>query len=634
MYVTSSTSSTAVSCGLWSASTVIVNSCSAVSPSVSVTRHVYVVAACAAVGVPDSVRVGVSNVSPAGGVPTRRCVSGAFPPVPSGSTSGVIADPAMYVTSSTAVSCGLWSASTVIVNSCSAVSPSVSVTRHVYVVAACAAVGVPDSVRVGVSNVSPAGGVPTRRCVKGAFPPVPSGSTSGVIADPAMYVTSSTAVSCGLWSPSTVIVNSCSAVSPSVSVTRHVYVVADCAAVGVPDSVRVGVSNVSPAGGVPTSACVKGAFPPVPSGSTSGVIADPAMYVTSSTAVSCGLWSPSTVIVNSCSAVSPSVSVTRHVYVVAACAAVGVPDSVRVGVSNVSPAGGVPTRRCVKGAFPPVPSGSTSGVIADPAMYVTSSTAVSCGLWSASTVIVNSCSAVSPSVSVTRHVYVVAACAAVGVPDSVRVGVSNVSPAGGVPTRRCVSGAFPPVPSGSTSGVIGDPAMYVTSSTAVSCGLWSASTVIVNSCSAVSPSVSVTRHVYVVAACAAVGVPDSVRVGVSNVSPAGGLPTRRCVSGAFPPVPSGSTSGVIADPAMYVTSSTAVSCGLWSASTVIVNSCSAVSPSVSVTRHVYVVADCAAVGVPDSVRVGVSNVSPAGGVPTRRCVRARSRPSPPAAPAA
>ncbi len=143
-----------------------------------------------------------------------------------------------------------------IVNSCSAVSPSVSVTRHVYVVADCAAVGVPDSVRVGVSNVSPAGGVPTRRCVKGAFPPVPSGSTSGVIADPAMYVTSSTAVSCGLWSASTVIVNSCSAVSPSVSVTRHVYVVADCAAVGVPDSVRVGVSNVSPAGGLPTSACV------------------------------------------------------------------------------------------------------------------------------------------------------------------------------------------------------------------------------------------------------------------------------------------------------------------------------------------------------------------------------------------
>ena len=86
---------------------------------------------------------------------------------------------------------------------------------------------------------------------------------------------------------------------------------------------------------------------------------------------------------------------------------------------------------------------------------------------------------------------------------------------------------------------------------------------------------------------------------------------------------------------MYVTSSTAVSCGLWSASTVIVNSCSAVSPSVSVTRHVYVVAACAAVGVPDSVRVGVSNVSPAGGVPTSEVRQAaRSRPSPPAAPAA
>ncbi len=409
----------------------------------------------------------------------------------------------------------------------------------------------PTASASGVSNVSPAGGVPTRRCVKGAFPPVPSGSTSGVIAGPrdVRHVVH------------------CRQLRALVRQHRDRELLLRRVPVRVRHPPRVrrrrlrrrGRPRQRPRRRVERQSrrrpphqrgASSGAFPPVPSGSTSGVIADPAMYVTSSTAVSCGLWSPSTVIVNSCSAVSPSVSVTRHVYVVAACAAVGVPDSVRVGVSNVSPAGGVPTRRCVKGAFPPVPSGSTSGVIADPAMYVTSSTAVSCGLWSASTVIVNSCSAVSPSVSVTRHVYVVADCAAVGVPDSVRVGVSNVSPAGGVPTRRCVSGAFPPVPSGSTSGVIADPAMYVTSSTAVSCGLWSASTVIVNSCSAVSPSVSVTRHVYVVADCAAVGVPDSVRVGVSNVSPAGGVPTRRCVSGAFPPVPSGSTSGVIADPAM------------------------------------------------------------------------------------
>ena len=55
-----------------------------------------------------------------------------------------------------------------------------------------------------------------------------------------------------------------------------------------------------------------------------------------------------------------------------------------------------------------------------------------------------------------------------------------------------------------------------------------------------------------------------------------------------------------------------------SASTAIVNvkesvSLAAVLPSASVTVYVYVVAPCVAVGVPDSIRVVASNVTPAGG---------------------
>ena len=55
-----------------------------------------------------------------------------------------------------------------------------------------------------------------------------------------------------------------------------------------------------------------------------------------------------------------------------------------------------------------------------------------------------------------------------------------------------------------------------------------------NVSSAVSPSASVARHVYVVAACATVGVPSSCS-DAFTARPAGPPPTSSCVSGAFPP---------------------------------------------------------------------------------------------------
>ena len=81
-------------------------------------------------------------------------------------------------------------------------------------------------------------------------------------------------------------------------------------------------------------------------------------------------------------------------------------------------------------------------------------------------------------------------------------------------------------------------------------------TVIVNSAAAASvsdvfSSESAAVYVYRVAATGAAGVPDSVRVEESNVTPSGGSGDSEYVSGALPPFPAGSTTGSIARPASH-----------------------------------------------------------------------------------
>ena len=144
-------------------------------------------------------------------------VNGVLPLVDAGSV--ILTDVfSTQVWSLVAVSDGVASASTSIVNSSLTSSPFASSTLYVYVAALCVADGVPVNTRVPAVKLTPVGSVPSRLYVRGVFPLLDSGSVI-VTEDDCTHVWSLVAVSDGLVSVSTSIVNSSVASWPSRSRT-------------------------------------------------------------------------------------------------------------------------------------------------------------------------------------------------------------------------------------------------------------------------------------------------------------------------------------------------------------------------------------------------------------------------------
>ena len=112
------------------------------------------------------------------------------------------------------------------------------------------------------------------------------------------------------------------------------------------------------------------------------------------------------------------------------------------------------------------------------------------------------------------------------------------------------------------------------------------------------------------ALCVPVGVPDSTRVFASKLTPAGGVPAKLYVNGAFPPLAAGSVI-LTATLLTQVWSLGAVSDGMPSSSTVIVNSSLALVPvGILPPCTCRSVAVCVDFGVPDSTRVPALKVTP------------------------
>ena len=144
----------------------------------------------------------------------------------------------------------------------------------------------------------------------------------------------------GIRSTKTVMENVNEAESPSSSLTDHVYSVIDNTSVGVPD-IRLKASfNINPAGRSGDNEYVRSPSPPLAVGSVNPVIGVPIRKTLSDTVESkTGIKSGRTVIENINESVSPSLSLTDHVYSVVEDASVGVPDICLVASFNDKPPG-------------------------------------------------------------------------------------------------------------------------------------------------------------------------------------------------------------------------------------------------------------------------------------------------------
>ena len=240
----------------------IVNVNSAASPSASVTFHVYSVRGITTTGVPLTLiweAVVVAQSTPSGRAGWSVYASVPSPPLAFGSTTGsmpwfcvhdwssiISENDGMAIRGPIVPSPGGWTggittaAVTLKWNSILAVSPSASVTVHVYSVNVLSVVGVPLTRKgVVVARVTLWGNSGDSAYISVPSPPLAVGRTNGVISMSCVRYLFPIVCAPNVGIPSTSISNVNDALSPSASVAVHVYSVLDMGTPGVPLTTRV-----------------------------------------------------------------------------------------------------------------------------------------------------------------------------------------------------------------------------------------------------------------------------------------------------------------------------------------------------------------------------------------------------------